>query len=260
MNESITTTRAQPGVVGPSDPSHGADPSRDLGGSSDLGGSPLPKAVLWDMDGTLVDTEPYWIAAEHELVAAHGGEWNEEFAHQLVGNALEVSAQLVIDQSGIDLTVTEIVEGLLARVTVAVAERVPWRPGARELLTELNRLGVPSVLVTMSWRSLAEQVVAGLPTGAFHALVTGDEVSHGKPHPEPYLAAARLLGVDPADCVALEDSPTGVRSATAAGVPTIAIPHVVPVPEVEGAVQVEGLHGIRAHDLMTLVAGLRSTR
>lgn len=218
----------------------------------------LPAAVLWDMDGTLVDTEPYWIQAEHELVAEHGGVWNDEFAHQLVGNALEVSAQMIIDQSGIDLTVNEIIEGLLGRVVAQVEKQVPWRPGARELLFELGRLEVPSLLVTMSWRSLAEMVVGALPEGTFRALVTGDEVSHGKPHPEPYLAAARLIDIDPRDCVALEDSPTGVRSATAAGVPTIAIPHVVPVPDIEGAVQVRSLAGVRAADLIVLVAPVRS--
>ena len=220
----------------------------------------LPAAVLWDMDGTLVDTEPYWIQAEHEIVAAHGGVWNDEFAHQLVGNALEVSAQLIIDQSGIRLSVSEIIDALLARVISHVQERVPWRPGARELLLELGRLGVPSLLVTMSWRSLADVVVRSLPAGAFDHLVTGDAVSHGKPHPEPYLEAVRLAGAQPTDCIALEDSPAGVRSATAAGVPTIAIPHVVPVPPIDGAVHLDTLAGVGAGDLTAIVAGLRSPR
>ena len=215
----------------------------------------LPAAVLWDMDGTLVDTEPYWIAAEHELVAAHGGEWSDEYAHLLVGNALEVSAQLIIDKSGIELTVPEIVDALLDRVVRHVEEQVPWRPGARELLDEL---GVPSLLVTMSWRRLAATVVRNLPEGAFAALVTGDEVGHGKPHPEPYLAAAALIGAEPADCVALEDSPAGVRSATAAGVPTLAIPHVVPVPPIAGAVHIDSLDGVRAADLLPLTESVRT--
>lgn len=222
------------------------------------GASLLPAAVLWDMDGTLVDTEPYWIEAEHELVAAHGGVWNDEFAHQLVGNALEVSAQLIIDRSGIALSVPEIIDALLERVIAQVRVRVPWRPGARELLLELGALGVPSLLVTMSWRSLADTVVGNLPEGAFTALVTGDEVSHGKPHPEPYLAAARLVDVDPGHCVAIEDSPTGVRSATAAGVPTIAIPHVVPVPAIEGAVRIDTLAGVHAVDLLPIVSRVRA--
>jgi HAD superfamily hydrolase (TIGR01509 family) len=220
----------------------------------------LPAAVLWDMDGTLVDTEPYWIEAEHELVADHGGIWSDEYAHQLVGNALEVSAKLILDKSGIDLSVPEIIDALLSRVVTQVERRVPWRPGARELLTELGSLGVPSLLVTMSWRTLADTVVGNLPDGTFRHLVTGDEVSHGKPHPEPYLAAARLVGADPADCIALEDSPAGVRSATAAGVPTIAIPHVVPVPNVEGAVRIDTLAGVSAADLLSIVAPVLGTR
>ncbi len=217
----------------------------------------LPAAVLWDMDGTLVDTEPYWIAAEHQLVAAHGGQWSDEFAHSLVGNALEVSAQLIINHSGISLSIPQIIDGLLTIVIERVTAEVPWRPGARELLAELGGRGVPSALVTMSWRALADVVVGSLPEGAFTVVVTGDEVGHGKPHPEPYLTAADLLGVDPLDCVALEDSPAGVSSATAAGVPTIAIPHVVPVPDTPGSVQVATLDGVRAADLRRLTAGLR---
>ncbi|MDC5697477.1 HAD family phosphatase [Intrasporangium calvum] len=216
----------------------------------------LPAAVLWDMDGTLVDTEPYWIAAEHELVAAHGGEWSDELAHRLVGNALDVSAQVIIDLTGIRLSVPEVIDGLLHRVIEQVEVSVPWRPGARELLEELVGLGVPNVLVTMSWRNLAETVVRRLPGGSFAHLVTGDAVTRGKPHPEPYLLAARLVGADPADCVAIEDSPTGVASATAAGVPTIAIPHIVPVPETPGAVTLPTLSGLTAADLRAVATGV----
>ena len=89
----------------------------------------LPAGVLWDMDGTLVDTEPYWIVAEHELVAAHGGEWSDTLAHQLVGNALEVSAQVIIDHTRIPLTVPQVIDALLLRVIEQVRGTVPWRPG-----------------------------------------------------------------------------------------------------------------------------------
>jgi HAD superfamily hydrolase (TIGR01509 family) len=215
----------------------------------------LPAAVFWDMDGTLVDTEPYWIGAEHALVEEHGGVWSEEYAHELVGNDLMVSAEFIRAHSPISLSPVEIVEELLRRVIVQVREHVPWRPGARELLAALGEAGVPCVLVTMSWRSLADAVVGALPEGAFAALVTGDEVEHGKPHPEPYLAAARLLGVDVADCVAIEDSPTGVRSAVDAGVPTLAVPHVVPVPLMAGSVQVPSLRGLAPHDLTSVFVG-----
>lgn len=217
--------------------------------------SGLPAAVLWDMDGTLVDTEPYWMQAEHELVAEHGGVWTHEDAQSLVGNALEVSAGIILERTGLQLSVDEVVQTLLGRVIERVRVTVPWRPGARELLRDLKRVGVPSVLVTMSWRSLADTVVGRLPPGAFRAMVTGDQVRRGKPDPEPYLTAARLLDVPPAACVALEDSPAGVRSATAAGVPTVAIPHVVPVPQMPGAVQIASLAGIGPADLLPLVDG-----
>jgi HAD superfamily hydrolase (TIGR01509 family) len=217
----------------------------------------LPAAVLWDMDGTLVDTEPYWINAEHAIVEEAGGTWSDEYAHQLVGNDLMVSAQFIRDNSPVELDPVEIIEELLRRVVAQVAEHVPWRPGALDLLTALRDAGVPSALVTMSWRSLADAVLAALPDDTFTAVITGDEVEHGKPHPEPYLAAARALGVEVRDCVAIEDSPTGVRSAVAAGVPTIAVPHVVPVPVTVGAVQLPSLRGVTPADLRTVFDGAR---
>jgi HAD superfamily hydrolase (TIGR01509 family) len=211
------------------------------------------------MDGTLVDTEPYWITAEHGIVEEAGGVWNEEYAHQLVGNDLMVSAEFIRDNSPVELEPLEIIEELLRRVITQVREHVPWRPGARELLAALDEAGVPSALVTMSWRSLADAVVAALPDATFAAVITGDEVDHGKPHPEPYLAAARALGVEVGECVAIEDSPTGVRSAVTAGVPTLAVPHVVPVPLMAGAVQLPSLQGITPLDLRTLFDGARQS-
>jgi len=204
------------------------------------------------MDGTLVDTEPYWIAEEHSLVERHGGVWTDEHASQLVGNDLLVSAEYILAHSPITLTPVEIVNELLAGVTARVAEHVPWRPGALELLAGLAARGVPCALVTMSWESLATAVVSNLPNGSFAAVVTGDVVLHGKPHPEPYLAAARLLGVDLGACIAIEDSPPGVASALAAGIPTIAVPHHVPVPETTGAVQIPTLVGLAPPDLLSL--------
>ena len=212
----------------------------------------LPAAVLWDMDGTLVDTEPYWIAAEHDIVEEHGGTWTEELAHQLVGQDLLVAATFIRDNSAVDWSPERIVDEMLGRVIGKVSEHIPWRPGARELLEALKAEGVPSALVTMSWRSLADAVLGALPEGTFDVVVTGDEVSHGKPHPEPYRAAARLLGVSPQDCVAIEDSPTGVRSAAAAGVPTVGVPHVVPVPALPGVVLVDTLAGMTSARLTEL--------
>lgn len=215
----------------------------------------LPAAVLWDMDGTLVDTEPYWIAAEHELVAEFGGTWTHELALQLVGSPLLISAQFILDNSPVDLPAEEIVHRLQGRVVERIADVVPWRPGARELLTACRAAGIPCALVTMSWTQLASAVVSAMPVDSFAVTITGDRVTHGKPHPEPYERALAELGVAAGDCVALEDSPTGVRSAVAAGVPTLAIPHVLDVPAIAGATVVAHLEGLTPTDLLALTRG-----
>lgn len=195
--------------------------------------SPTLKAVLWDMDGTLVDTEPYWIAAEIELVTAHGGQWDEEKAYLLVGSALDASAR-ILQEAGVKLTVREIIDHLSNAVIAKVRRELPWRPGARELLADLHNSGVRCALVTMSERNLAAEVAQALDHEYFEFLVTGDDVNHGKPHPEPYLTAIEILRTtDPtitaAHCAALEDSVPGVASALASGVATIAIPNAVPL-------------------------------
>ena len=169
------------------------------------------------MDGTIVGTEPYWIAAEYALVEAHGGTWSDEHAHALVGNALLTSGAYIRTHGGVDLTPEAIVDALLDEVVRSARACMPWRPGARELLGELARAGIPAAMVTMSYRRLAETVVEAIAPEQFAVVVTGDEVRDGKPHPEAYLTAAARLGVDPECCVAIEDSPTGVASAEAAG-------------------------------------------
>jgi HAD superfamily hydrolase (TIGR01509 family) len=203
-----------------------------------------PAAVLWDMDGTLVDTEPYWIECEHELVAEFGGTWTDADAHSLIGFDLLDAAHELRTRGGVALPGVEIVERLLDGVTARVANRLPWRPGARELLAECVMAGVPCALVTMSWRRFADAVIAAAPPGSFAISVTGDEVRAGKPDPEPYLAAAAALDVDPAGCVAIEDSPTGVASALAAGCATLGVPHVVALAATDGLTLVDSLVGV----------------
>lgn len=188
-----------------------------------------PAAVLWDMDGTLVETEPYWIEAEFALAERYGGSWSTEHAMNLVGNDLIESGRYIREHMGIDLEPSLIVEELLDGVIAHIEREVPWRPGAVELLADLNGAGVPCALVTMSYRRFVAPVLAALPAGTFSAVVTGDSVSHGKPHPEPYLKAARNLEVDPVECVAIEDSNTGARSAEAAGCTVLVVPNHVPV-------------------------------
>ena len=159
------------------------------------------EAVLWDMDGTLVDTEPYWIE----------------------------SGRYIREHGGIDLEPAEIVEELLDRVVAHVERRVPWQPGAVELLADLRADGVRCALVTMSYRRFVAPILAGLPEGTFEVVVTGDAVTRGKPHPEPYEKAAAILGVDPRRTLAIEDSNTGARSAEAAGCTVLVVPNHVPV-------------------------------
>jgi len=211
----------------------------------------LPGAVLWDMDGTIVDTEPYWIEAETALITSHAGTWTTEQAHQLVGNNLLDSAEILIRQ-GVRMPAEEIIDHLVAEVERRAQVEVPWRPGARELLAELTAAGIPNVLVTMSYRSLARAVAAHLPAGTFAHLVAGDDVARGKPHPEPYLRAAELIGLPPGECVAIEDSPSGVRSAAAAGVPVVAVEYLVPLGQIAPAPVVHTLDGVRPADLLSL--------
>jgi beta-phosphoglucomutase-like phosphatase (HAD superfamily) len=189
----------------------------------------LPAALLIDMDGTIVDSEPYWISTEHSLVEEFGGTWGPEDAHSIVGFDLLDAAVELRDRAGVQLEPRAIVERLLDGVIAKCRVDLPWRPGARELLIEARDAGIPCVLVTMSWRRFADAVLAEAPPGVFVGSITGDEVSVGKPGPDPYLAAAKMVGLDPADCVAIEDSPTGAQSALSAGCRTIAVPHVVNV-------------------------------
>ncbi|WP_308468717.1 HAD family hydrolase [Rathayibacter soli] len=190
-----------------------------------------PAAVLWDMDGTLVDSEPYWMKAELELIHEYGGTWSHEEALQMVGAGLWVSAE-VFQSRGVDLSPDEIVTRLTDRVQQQIHDGgIPWRPGARELLAEVRDAGIPTALVTMSVRRMAQQVVDEIPYPAFDLLVTGDEVNHPKPHPDAYQSAAQRLGVDPSLTIAIEDSVAGLGSAVAAGTVAIGVPHILTLPE-----------------------------
>ncbi|WP_354148697.1 HAD family phosphatase [Arthrobacter sp. 754] len=210
------------------------------------------------MDGTIVDTEPYWIAAEHALVGAHGGTWSHHQAMQLVGQSLTYSAG-ILQEAGVQLEIREIIDSLTAEVISSVQRSVPWRPGARELLEDLHQAGVRCALVTMSEAPLAREIVASLPKPYFEFLVTGDTVSQGKPHPEAYLTAVELLqdadpGLTIGHCVALEDSAPGVAAAVASGVATVAIPHIVPLPEDPRHTMWESLAGRTVSDLEAIAA------
>ena len=216
-----------------------------------------PAAVLWDMDGTLVDTEPYWIEVEYELAERYGGTWSQAHALNLVGNDLLDSGRYIREHMGIDVTPERIVEELLDGVVAHVGTLVPWQPGALEQLSGLREAGVPCALVTMSWQRFVEPILAALPPDTFAAVVTGDEVEFGKPHPEPYLTAAALLGVPASECLAVEDSNTGAKSAESAGCTVLVVPNHVPVLDGERRVFEDTLVGL---DLTLLWQSVRAIR
>jgi HAD superfamily hydrolase (TIGR01509 family) len=184
------------------------------------------------MDGTLVDTEPYWMAAETPLVERFGGTWSHEQALRLVGLGLEDSARIFQD-AGVRMGIPDIVEHLTDDVMGQLATKgVPFRPGARDLLASLREAGIPTALVTMSLRRMAQSVVDLIDFDAFDVIIAGDDATRPKPFPDPYLQACEALGVEPAHTVALEDSPNGLRSAVASGAAVIGVPLMV---SVEGA-------------------------
>jgi len=202
----------------------------------------FPTAVLWDMDGTLIDSEPYWLNSESELARDYGSTWSALDGHELIGMNLYESAKKFRERFKIsDLTDQQIIDRLTAAVVMQLRQALPWRPGALELLTELRAHGVKTALVTMSMRSMAQHVADQIEFEAFDVIVAGNDVTHGKPHPEAYLRACELLGVEPAQAIALEDSNTGASSAVAAGVLTVAIPNIVPIAPGPGRVLVESL-------------------
>ncbi|MBU1588913.1 MAG: HAD family phosphatase [Actinobacteria bacterium] len=208
------------------------------------------------MDGTLVNTEPYWISAETELIESFGGSWTHEEALQLVGSGLFNSAD-IIRAKGVDLSHEEIIDRLTDRVMAQLVEfGIPWRPGARELLLDLREQGVPTALVTMSISRMAHHVAEHLGFVGFDAVVAGDDVTESKPHPEPYLRGAELLGVDPAQCIAIEDSEPGIRSAFAAGAVVIGVPFMVDLPDDVAHVLWPTLHNRTTADLAGVLAAV----
>lgn len=212
------------------------------------------QAVFFDMDGLLVDSERLWLETEAEVMAGLGGPWGPEHQEALVGGSLARTVAYMLSLTGPVATEEEVGRQLLDGMTDRLRTQVPMMPGAKELLGEVAAAGIPAALVSSTHRALMEYALDGIGRDAFAVTVAGDEVACTKPDPEPYLTAARLLGVAPPRCVVLEDSPNGVAAGAAAGCPVVAVPSVVPIPPAAGRVVIGSLREMSVPRLRLLVA------
>jgi HAD superfamily hydrolase (TIGR01509 family) len=211
-----------------------------------------PAAVLWDMDGTLVDSEHYWLSSEQELASSVGAVWTEQDGLNMIGMSLYDSSRLIKQKLNLEISTQEIIDRLTNSVISKLNESLPWRPGAEALLRSVRDAGIPTALVTMSMRRNAEEVASRMGFEAFDLIIAGDDVEHGKPHPEPYLKAASELGVEITNCIAFEDSISGLHSAEDSGAIAIGIPHMVQIPEREGRILWPTLVGVSVSDLESI--------
>lgn len=206
------------------------------------------------MDGLLVDTEPLWFETETEVMTRLGAPWSPLDQAELLGGSMERTVGHLLSKATRPASSAQVarwmLDGMLSRLAVG---RLIVRPGARELLAAVAAAGIPYALVTSSEREFAEAVIAG--TGfRFPVTVTADEVARTKPDPEPYQLAAKLLDVSAETCVALEDSPNGVASATAAGCHVIAVPSLTPIPPSPGRLVIASLVAVTLETLQAAAA------
>ena len=207
-----------------------------------------PAAVLWDMDGTLLDSEKLWDIPLHEYAAKLGAELAAETRAAMVGSNIPTTMSLLFGAAGLVPTTEDISEAMAwidQRMADLFTTELTFRPGARDALRAVRDTGVPTALVTSTERPLVEIALDTVGREFFDVVVCGDEVDGlNKPLPEPYLRAARLLGVDPAASVAVEDSPTGTASAVAAGCAVLVVPCEVEVEPGERRVLRDSLVGV----------------
>jgi len=218
----------------------------------------LPAAVLWDLDGTLIDGERLWEIAHQQVARGLGGALGPWALRRLVGADLDTSVAVLLAETGHAATpepVARTREQLLGAVAALYAGGVDWMPGARDALRAVRDAGMPTALVTNTARRVADLALDAMGRELFDVTVCADEVDSGKPAPDPYLRAAALLGVDPGLCVAVEDSPDGALAARRAGAAVLIVPGAVPVPGGAGLVHLPGLIGFDPADLAGLCLG-----
>ncbi|MFK0254610.1 HAD family hydrolase [Streptomyces sp. NPDC090445] len=211
------------------------------------------QAVLLDMDGTLVDTEGFWWDAEVDVFAELGHRLEESWRDIVVGGPMSRSLGFLIEATGVTIDLAELSVLLNERFEARIADRVPLMPGAERLLTELARHNVPTALVSASHRRVIDRILHSLGADRFAMTVAGDEVPRTKPHPDPYLLAARTLGAHPARCAVIEDTATGVAAAEAAGCRVVAIPSVGLITPAPGRTVVRSLEDVDLPFLRALI-------
>lgn len=194
------------------------------------------RAVLFDLDGTVVDSEPLWADAMRLIAADLGGTLTQEVLARTTGLSVPASVDLMLAELGSDRSPQEVTRQLLERAAEVFAQELMWQPGAQELVDALRADGVTTALVTSSPRIVVDVAMQRLGAHRFDLSVCGDEVTAPKPDPTPYLLAMQRLGRPADECLAVEDSPSGTEAAVAAGIPVLVVPSEVPVPEGPGRV------------------------
>lgn len=213
------------------------------------------QAVLWDMDGTLLESEQLWDIGMRELSLHLGGPMSEETRRATIGGPLDLAVWRAFDGLGLSPTPDEQTaaeDWLNAYMGRLFAQGLTWRPGAQAALRTVRDAGLGSALVTNTGRLLCDVALDTIGREYFDHSVCGDEVPAGKPDPAPYLRAAALLGLDPAQCLAVEDSPTGAAAADAAGCAVLVVPSLIDVPGSARRVFRSSLEGLTAADLHEL--------
>lgn len=186
-------------------------------------------AVFFDMDGLFVDSEPQWLLAETELMAEFGYDWTTDDQNYCLGGPLTRVGQYMYEKSGQKESPEFFTRSVIDRMVLKLSAGAPVLPGALELIQELQLNNVPTALVSASPRVLVDAVLKSIPEGTFLFSLSADDVKNPKPDPEAYLKAAQQLDIDIENCLILEDSPTGVKAATASGAFVIAVPHFVQI-------------------------------
>jgi len=186
------------------------------------------EAVFFDMDGTLVDTEPYWLESETELMARYGYAWTSDDQRHCLGGPLPRVGRYMHELARAE-NAEFFVEELVSLVSSKFSHSLDFMPGARELLNEIRSLGIPVGLVSASPRVLVDATLSNIGSDLFEVSISSQDVRNSKPDPESYLTAASQLNVEISKSLILEDSLTGISSAEASGAWVLAIPHIVEV-------------------------------